>query len=61
MKLSKQSRHGRILFRLSAELHNLKKRIGELLAEPLVRDLLYWLLYICLIIEEYLIRLLIEE
>jgi hypothetical protein len=38
-----------------------KKRIGELLAEPLIRDPLYWLLYICLIIEEYLIRLLIEE
>ena len=61
MKLSPQSKHGRILFRLSAELHNLKKRIGELLDEPLIRDLLYWLLYICLIIEEYLIRLLIEE
>jgi len=26
-----------------------------------MRDLLYWLLYVCLAVEEYLIRLLLEE
>jgi len=44
-----------------AELHKLREKIAEFFYEPLVRDLLYWLLYICLAVEEYLIRLLLEE
>ena len=51
----------RVVSRCSEALHNRKKRIGDLLAEPLMRDLLYWLLYVCLAVEEYLIRLLLEE
>ena len=62
MKPSPQLKHGRTLYLQLAETrHNLKKRIGDLLAEPLIRDLLYWLLYICLAVEEYLIRLLLED
>ena len=57
-----QSRPGRTLLRRSVELRNkIRDRILAFLSEPLVRDFLYWLLCMCLCIEEYLIRLLIEE
>ena len=48
--------------RRSAELRNkIRDRILAFLSDPQVRDFLYWLLCMCLCIEEYLIRLLIEE
>ena len=42
----------------SAELRN---KIGDILSHPLIRRALYYLLCVCLVLEEYLIRLLIEE
>ena len=41
--------------------NKIRDRILAFLCEALVRDFLYWLLCMCLCIEEYLIRLLIEE
>ena len=58
-----QSRPG-----LTARLHSPEKllnkfrdRLLAFLAEPLVRQAIYWLLCVCLAVEEYLIRLLLEE
>ena len=57
-----QSKHGRTVLKRSVELRNkIRDRILAFLSEPLVRDFLYWLLCVCLCVEEYLIRLLIEE
>ncbi|MBQ4596772.1 MAG: hypothetical protein IJB12_00020, partial [Methanocorpusculum sp.] len=50
-----QSKHGRTLFRQWAD------RALNLLSHPLIRRALYYLLWVCLIIEEYLIRILLEE
>ena len=56
------SKPGRTKRPRSAELRNkIRDRILAFLGEPLVRDFLYWLLCVCLCVEEYLIRLLIEE
>ena len=45
-----------------AELRNkIRDRILVFLGEPLIRRALYYLLMLCLVIEEYLIRILIEE
>ena len=56
------SKPGRTLLRRSAELRNkIRDRILAFLCEPLIRRTLYYLLMLCLVIEEYLIRLLIEE
>ena len=53
---------GRTAFRRSVEkLHKFKEKILNFLCEPLVREFLYWLLWVCLSIEEYLIKMLIEE
>ena len=52
------SKPGRTPLRRSAELRN---KIGDILSHLLIRRALYYLLWICLVIEEYLIRLLIEE
>ena len=61
-ELIPQSRPGRIPLRRSAELRNkIRDRILAFLGEPLIRRALYYLLMLCLVIEEYLIRLLIEE
>ena len=49
---------GRTPLRRSAEL---RSKIGDILSHPLIRQALYYLLMLCLVIEEYLIRLLIEE
>ena len=58
-----QSKPGRTLLRQWAELHlhKLRDRILAILCEPFIRRALYYLLWICLVLEEYLIRLLIEE
>ena len=62
MPPSPQSKHGRTLLKLSVEApHNLKEKILNFLCEPHVRDFLYWLLWVCLSIEEYLIKMLLEE
>ena len=54
----KRSKHGRTPRPHSAEL---LERIADFLCEPLIRKALYYLLWVCLVIEEYLIRHLIEE
>ena len=41
-----------------AELRN---KIGDILSHPLIRRALYYLLMVCLVLEEYLIRTLLEE
>ncbi|HJJ41480.1 MAG TPA: hypothetical protein O0X63_04860 [Methanocorpusculum sp.] len=41
-----------------AELRN---KIGDILSHPLIRRALYYLLCVCLVLEEYLIRTLLEE
>ena len=58
MRRSPQSKHGRTPCRQWAELRN---KIGDILSHPLIRRALYYLLWVCLIIEEYLIRLLLED
>ena len=58
MQRSPQSKHGRTQCRQWAELRN---KIGDILSHPLIRRALYYLLWVCLIIEEYLIRLLLED
>ena len=56
------SRPGQTVSTCSAELlHKYKEKILKFLREPLVRNLLYWMLWVCLSIEEYLLKLLIEE
>ena len=50
-----QSKHGRTPCRQWAD------RALNLLSHPLIRRALYYLLWVCLIIEEYLIRLLLED
>ena len=57
-----QSKHGQTPLRRSVELRNkIRDRILAFLGEPLVRDFLYWLLCVCLCVEEYLITVLLEE
>ena len=58
-----QSKHGRTPLRRLAELHphKIHDRVLAFLCEPLIRRALYYLLMLCLIIEEYLIRILLEE
>ena len=53
-----QSKPGQTPLRHSAELRN---KIGDILSHPLIRRALYYLLWVCLVVEEYLIRILIEE
>ena len=52
---SLQLKPGRTMFRQWAE------SLLNLLSHPLIRRALYYLLCVCLVVEEYLIRLLIEE
>ncbi|MBO5367220.1 hypothetical protein J6A32_01205, partial [Methanocorpusculum sp.] len=52
------SKPGRTPLRRSAELRN---KIGDILSHPLIRRALYYLLCVCLVLEEYLIRTLLEE
>ena len=49
---------GRINRPRSVELRN---KIGDILSHPLIRRALYYLLCVCLVLEEYLIRTLLEE
>ena len=58
-----QSRPGQTLWRLWAELHphKIHDRALAFLCEPLIRRALYCLLWVCIIIEEYLIRIILEE
>ena len=50
-----QSKHGQTVFRRLAE------SLLNLLSHPLIRRALYYLLCVCLVLEEYLIRTLLEE
>ena len=52
---SPPSKHGQILCR------HLADRALNLLSHPLIRRALYYLLWVCLVVEEYLIRILLEE
>ena len=57
-----QSKPGRTNRPHLAELRNkIRDRILAFLCEPLIRRALYYLLMLCLVIEEYLIRILLEE
>ena len=55
MQPSQQSKHGQTVFRRLAE------SLLNLLSHPLIRRALYYLLCVCLVLEEYLIRTLLEE
>ena len=54
-KPSQQSKPGQI------PRQSLADRALNFLSHPLIRRALYYLLWVCLVIEEYLIRILIEE
>ena len=58
MRRLPQSKRGRTQCRQWAELRN---KIGDILSHPLIRRALYYLLCVCLVLEEYLIRTLLEE
>ena len=55
MRRLPQLKHGLTVFQRLAE------SLLNLLSHPLIRRALYYLLWVCLIIEEYLIRILLEE
>ena len=57
-----QSKPGQTPCRQWAEAKSkLKDRILAFLCEPLVQKFLYWLLFVCLAVEEHLLQILLEE
>ena len=61
MKPLPQLKAGLTLWRRLAELHKLRSKTLNFLCEPNVRNTLYWILCIILIIKEYLIKKLLKE
>ena len=65
MKHSPQSKPGQTVFLPSAEPRHkpqkFRDKILNILCNPVVRRGLQWLLLVCLSLEEYLLRILLEE